>query len=90
MDPGFLKPGEQRWFICYLAEHTLQIDAWDGDSLLLVGSATVKLKVGTHLLAVLSEQSIRLKNYLEGVAKRFNLIRKQPSCHDSTSRHQKR
>uniref|UniRef100_A0A670IKS0 Nephrocystin 4 n=1 Tax=Podarcis muralis TaxID=64176 RepID=A0A670IKS0_PODMU len=47
VDPGFLKPGEQRWFIRYLAEHTLQIDAWDGDSLLLVGSAAVKLK---HLL----------------------------------------
>nr|XP_020655673.1 nephrocystin-4 isoform X2 [Pogona vitticeps] len=47
VDPGFLKPGEQRWFIRYLAEHALQIDAWDGDSLLLVGSATVKLK---HLL----------------------------------------
>ncbi|XP_042334258.1 nephrocystin-4 isoform X2 [Sceloporus undulatus] len=47
VDPGFLKPGEQRWFLRYLAEHTLQIDAWDGDSLLLVGSAAVKLK---HLL----------------------------------------
>ncbi|XP_053136667.1 nephrocystin-4 isoform X2 [Hemicordylus capensis] len=47
VDPGFLKPGEKRWFIRYLAEHSLQIDAWDGDSLLLVGSAAVKLK---HLL----------------------------------------
>ncbi|XP_063001423.1 nephrocystin-4 [Elgaria multicarinata webbii] len=47
VDPGFLKPGEQRWFFRYLADHTLQIDAWDGDSLLLVGSAAVKLK---HLL----------------------------------------
>lgn len=47
VDPAFLKPGEPRWFIRYLAEHSLQIDAWDGDSLLLVGSAAVKLK---HLL----------------------------------------
>ncbi|KAL8198609.1 UNVERIFIED_CONTAM: Nephrocystin-4 [Gekko kuhli] len=47
VDPSSLKPGEQRWFIRYLAEHSLQIDAWDGDSLLLVGSAAVKLK---HLL----------------------------------------
>ncbi|KAJ6651831.1 hypothetical protein lerEdw1_016448 [Lerista edwardsae] len=47
VDPEFLKPGEPRWFIRYLAEHSLQIDAWDGDSLLLVGSAAVKLK---HLL----------------------------------------
>nr|XP_056721121.1 nephrocystin-4 [Euleptes europaea] len=47
VDPSSLKPGEQRWFIRYVAEHSLQIDAWDGDSLLLVGSAAVKLK---HLL----------------------------------------
>ncbi|XP_062449132.1 nephrocystin-4 isoform X3 [Rhea pennata] len=47
VDPAFLKPGEQHWFICYLADHSLQIDIWDGDSLLLVGSAAVKLK---HLL----------------------------------------
>lgn len=50
VDPAFLKPGEPRWFIRYLAEHSLQIDAWDGDSLLLVGSAAVKLKVGTRIL----------------------------------------
>lgn len=45
VDPAFLKPGEQRWFVHYLADHSLQIDVWDGDSLLLVGSAAVKLKV---------------------------------------------
>ncbi|XP_066838241.1 LOW QUALITY PROTEIN: nephrocystin-4 [Anser cygnoides] len=44
VDPAFLKPGEQRWFVRYLADHSLQIDIWDGDSLLLVGSAAVKLK----------------------------------------------
>ncbi|XP_074874264.1 nephrocystin-4 isoform X2 [Carettochelys insculpta] len=47
VDPAFLKPGEQRWFIRYIADHNLQIDIWDGDSLLLIGSAAVKLK---HLL----------------------------------------
>ncbi|XP_043355987.1 nephrocystin-4 isoform X5 [Dermochelys coriacea] len=47
VDPGFLKPGEQCWFIRYIADHNLQIDIWDGDSLLLIGSAAVKLK---HLL----------------------------------------
>lgn len=46
VDPGFLRPGEQRWFTRYLAMQTLQIDVWDGDSLLLVGSAAVQLKVG--------------------------------------------
>ncbi|KAM9256435.1 nephrocystin-4 [Cariama cristata] len=44
VDPTFLRPGEQRWFVRYLAEHSLQIDIWDGDSLLLVGSAAVKLE----------------------------------------------
>ena len=45
VDPAFLRPGEQRWFVRYLAEHSLQIDIWDGESLLLVGSAAVKLEV---------------------------------------------
>ncbi|KFZ63786.1 Nephrocystin-4, partial [Antrostomus carolinensis] len=44
VDPAFLRPGEQRWFLRYLAEHSLQIDVWDGDSLLLVGSAAVRLE----------------------------------------------
>ncbi|NXP51724.1 NPHP4 protein, partial [Heliornis fulica] len=44
VDPAFLRCGEQRWFVRYLAEHSLQIDVWDGDSLLLVGSAAVKLE----------------------------------------------
>ncbi|XP_018432012.1 PREDICTED: nephrocystin-4 [Nanorana parkeri] len=47
VDPGSLKPGEQRWFLRYLALQTLQIDVWDGDSLLLIGSAAVEMK---HLL----------------------------------------
>uniref|UniRef100_A0A8C9SIG7 Nephrocystin 4 n=1 Tax=Scleropages formosus TaxID=113540 RepID=A0A8C9SIG7_SCLFO len=47
VDPDFLKPGELRWFLRYLALHTLHIDVWDGDSLLLVGSAAAELK---HLL----------------------------------------
>ncbi|XP_032935363.1 nephrocystin-4 isoform X2 [Catharus ustulatus] len=44
VDPAFLRPGEQRWFLRYLAEHSLQIDIWDGDSLLHVGSAAIKLE----------------------------------------------
>lgn len=47
MDPTFLRRGEQRVFVRYLAEQSLQMDIWDGDSLLLVGSAAVKLKVGS-------------------------------------------
>ncbi|NXQ57518.1 NPHP4 protein, partial [Anthoscopus minutus] len=44
VDPAFLRPGEQRWFLRYLAEHSLQIDIWDGDSLLHIGSAAIKLQ----------------------------------------------
>ncbi|XP_077620115.1 nephrocystin-4 [Crocuta crocuta] len=43
--PGLLRPGEQRWFTRYLAAQPLQVDVWDGDSLLLVGSAAVHMKV---------------------------------------------
>lgn len=45
VDPDFLKPGERIWFLRYLALHTLHIDVWDSDSLLLIGSAAVQLKV---------------------------------------------
>lgn len=45
VDPAFLRAGEQRWFLRYLAQHSLQIDVWDGDSLLLVGSAALRLEV---------------------------------------------
>ncbi|XP_070615119.1 nephrocystin-4 isoform X2 [Erythrolamprus reginae] len=47
VDVASLKPGEPPWFRRYLAQQTLQIDVWDGDSFLLLGSAAVKLK---HLL----------------------------------------
>ncbi|XP_068772393.1 nephrocystin-4 isoform X2 [Struthio camelus] len=67
VDPAFLKPGEQRWFICYLADHSLQIDVWDGDSLLLVGSTAVKLK---HLLRQ-GRTAIRSHHELEVAATEY-------------------
>lgn len=45
VDPAFLKPGERHWFTHYLAAQTLQVDVWDGDSLLLIGSAGIRMKV---------------------------------------------
>ena len=45
MDPAYLKPGEGRLFVQHLANQTLHIDVWDGDSLLLIGSCSVELKV---------------------------------------------
>ncbi|XP_051525966.1 nephrocystin-4-like [Myxocyprinus asiaticus] len=47
VDPQFLKPGERVWFLRYLALHCLQIDVWDSESLMLIGSAAVELK---HML----------------------------------------
>ncbi|XP_034027801.1 nephrocystin-4 [Thalassophryne amazonica] len=44
VDSSFLKPGEKRWFLQYLALHTMHIDIWDSDSLLLIGSTAIQLK----------------------------------------------
>ncbi|XP_058408726.1 nephrocystin-4 isoform X5 [Diceros bicornis minor] len=67
VDPGFLKPGEQRWFTRYLAGQTLQIDVWDGDSLLLVGSAAVQMK---HLLRQ-GRPAVQVSHELEVVATEY-------------------
>ncbi|KAM6173227.1 nephrocystin-4 [Erethizon dorsatum] len=65
--PGFLKPGEQRWFLRYLAAQTLQIDVWDGDSLLLIGSAGVSMK---HLLRQ-GRPAVQVPHELEVVATEY-------------------
>ncbi|XP_046280491.1 nephrocystin-4 isoform X1 [Marmota monax] len=65
--PGFLKPGEQRWFLRYLAVQTLQIDVWDGDSLLLIGSAAVHMK---HLLRQ-GRPAVQVPHELEVVATEY-------------------
>ncbi|XP_055079137.1 nephrocystin-4-like [Periophthalmus magnuspinnatus] len=44
VDRSFLKPGEQCRLLRYLALHSLQVDVWDSDSLLLLGSTAVPLK----------------------------------------------
>uniref|UniRef100_A0A3Q2ZLY6 Nephrocystin 4 n=1 Tax=Kryptolebias marmoratus TaxID=37003 RepID=A0A3Q2ZLY6_KRYMA len=44
VDNSFLRPGEKCWFLRYLALHTMHIDIWDSDSLLLIGSTAVELK----------------------------------------------
>ncbi|KAM6216885.1 nephrocystin-4 [Rhynchocyon petersi] len=67
VDPGFLKPGEQRWFLQYLAVHTLQIDVWDGDALLLVGSTAVQMK---HLLRQ-GRPAVQVSHELEVVATEY-------------------
>ncbi|XP_047186892.1 nephrocystin-4 isoform X2 [Scophthalmus maximus] len=44
VDDAFLRPGEKRWFLRYLALHTMHIDIWDSESLLLIGSTAIELK----------------------------------------------
>ncbi|XP_070923505.1 nephrocystin-4 isoform X10 [Macaca nemestrina] len=65
--PGFLKPGERRCFAHYLAVQTLQIDVWDGDSLLLIGSAAVQMK---HLLRQ-GRPAVQASHELEVVATEY-------------------
>ncbi|XP_072569481.1 nephrocystin-4 isoform X1 [Paramormyrops kingsleyae] len=68
-DPAFLKPGERPWFLQYLALHTLQIDVWDADSLMLVGSAAVELKhllrQGRPAVQVMQELEVITTEYLQ-------------------------
>ncbi|XP_039109178.1 nephrocystin-4 isoform X2 [Hyaena hyaena] len=65
--PGLLRPGEQRWFTRYLAAQPLQVDVWDGDSLLLVGSAAVHMK---HLLRQ-GRPAVQVTHELEVVATEY-------------------
>ena len=44
IDPTNLKFGEKKIFLQYLAHHAMFIDVWDGDSLHLIGTATLQLK----------------------------------------------
>lgn len=39
-----MKFGEKKLFLQYLAQHSMFIDVWDGDSLHLIGTATLQLK----------------------------------------------
>ena len=49
VDPAYLKPGEGRLFVKHLSQATLHIDVWDGDTLHLIGSSAVDLKVSVSL-----------------------------------------
>eukprot|EP00052_Salpingoeca_macrocollata_P019741 m.164404 g.164404 ORF g.164404 m.164404 type:complete len:1465 (-) comp21057_c0_seq3:83-4477(-) len=44
VDPADMRPDERERLIHYLASKMLQVDLWDGDSLMLVGSAFVPLQ----------------------------------------------
>ncbi|XP_058530465.1 nephrocystin-4 isoform X2 [Ochotona princeps] len=67
VDPDFLKPGEQCCFVRYLASQALQLDVWDGDSLLLLGSAGIPLQ---HLLRQ-GRPAVQVSHELEIVATEY-------------------
>ncbi|XP_059189932.1 nephrocystin-4 [Centropristis striata] len=68
VDEGFLKPGENRWFLRYLALHTMHIDIWDSDSLLLIGSTAIELKYmlrqGKSAVQALHEVEVLTTDYV--------------------------
>ncbi|XP_038579550.1 nephrocystin-4 isoform X3 [Micropterus salmoides] len=68
VDKGFLRPGEKRWFLRYLALHTMHIDIWDSDSLLLIGSTAIELKYmlrqGKSAVQALHEVEVLTTDYV--------------------------
>ncbi|XP_013875853.1 nephrocystin-4 isoform X2 [Austrofundulus limnaeus] len=68
VDNSFLRPGEKCWFLRYLALHTMHIDIWDSDSLLLIGSTAVELKYmlrhGKSAVQALHELEVLTTDYM--------------------------
>ncbi|XP_047466710.1 nephrocystin-4-like isoform X2 [Mugil cephalus] len=68
VDDSFLRPGEKRWFHRYLALHTMHIDVWDSDSLLLIGSTAIELKYmlrqGKSAVQALHEVEVLTTDYV--------------------------
>ena len=73
VDPSYMQPGEGRVFSQYLLGQALHVDVWDGDSLLLIGSTTLQLKVNNsdqHLISpyntntLSSRQVMRIKKII--------------------------
>ncbi|XP_072306312.1 nephrocystin-4 [Eucyclogobius newberryi] len=69
VDRSFLRPGERRWFLRYLALHNLHVDVWDGDSLLLLGSTAIPLKPmlrqGKAAVQALQQLDVLTTDYME-------------------------
>ncbi|XP_023120298.2 nephrocystin-4 isoform X2 [Amphiprion ocellaris] len=68
VDDSFLRPGEKRWFLRYLALHTMHIDIWDSNSLLLIGSTAIELKYmlrqGKSAVQALHEVEVLTTDYV--------------------------
>ncbi|XP_067270013.1 nephrocystin-4-like isoform X2 [Pseudorasbora parva] len=79
VDPQFLKSGERGWFLRYLALHSLQIDVWDSESLMLIGSAAVELK---HMLRQ-GRAAVQVSHELEVITTEYLQDANFASRHDS-------
>uniref|UniRef100_A0A8C2JXE9 Nephrocystin 4 n=1 Tax=Cyprinus carpio TaxID=7962 RepID=A0A8C2JXE9_CYPCA len=79
VDPQFLKPGERGWFLRYLALHSLQIDVWDSESLMLIGSAAVELK---HMLRQ-GRAAVQVNHELEVITTEYLQDANFASRHDN-------
>ncbi|XP_028849286.1 nephrocystin-4 isoform X2 [Denticeps clupeoides] len=77
VDSGVIKLGERKWFLRYLALHSLQIDVWDSESLLLIGSAAVELK---HLLRQ-GRPAVQITHELEVITTEYLQDVNMPSGH---------
>ncbi|XP_077371018.1 nephrocystin-4 isoform X2 [Festucalex cinctus] len=68
VDDSFLKPGEKQRFLRYLALHTMHVDIWDSDSLLLIGSTAIELKYmlrrGKTAVQALHEVEVLTTDYM--------------------------
>uniref|UniRef100_A0A7N6BPE9 Nephrocystin 4 n=1 Tax=Anabas testudineus TaxID=64144 RepID=A0A7N6BPE9_ANATE len=68
VDDSFMRPGERRWFLRYLALHTMHVDIWDSDSLLLIGSTAIELKYmlrqGKSAVQTLHEVEVLTTDYV--------------------------
>ncbi|XP_028265660.1 nephrocystin-4 [Parambassis ranga] len=87
VDDSFLRPGERRWFLRYLALHTMHIDVWDSDSLLLIGSTAIELKYmlrqGKAAVQALHEVEVLTTDYVgeDAVLPSTDLGRSSASSH---------
>ncbi|XP_078095293.1 nephrocystin-4 [Mustelus asterias] len=80
VEPSNMKEGEQRWFMQYLAMQTLQIDVWNAESLLLIGTAAVELKYllrqGRAAVQVSHELAVTSTEYAPDIPMAFSDITK--------------
>lgn len=90
VDDGFLRPGEKRWFLRYLALHTMHIDIWDSNSLLLIGSTAIELKVKDRvtpykvevpsIFLMIIGWNIKLQNLIWIVTSRADRHKQRKAC----------